>query len=283
MGLLLATAAIFVLASVISYLAYDHGHMNWMGPLGAVLAEFLFDVLGQAVWLIPIPLFSIAIFMFFESRRNNLLPPSWLLPGWTVILLSVSALLTLIHSQSGNGPGGIMGAYVLGLIKNLAGAGGAALFLTVFLMAGLMAVMPFTLKEAVSYVSCIFRKKQTAKCNPAGPAREARAKNTSTKDAPVEEQLGGYPRIIEPKKVQTAVPKAVKEEPAEKTKEFHITPVKGEFKLPPLDLLNEPDPDHIEIDKTIYFSNAHVLEQKLLDFGVAGKVVEICPGPVVTM
>ena len=288
-GLLLGAAAIFVLASTISYLADGRGHHNWMGPLGAALAGFLFDVLGHAVWLTPIPLFSLAAFMFFESGRGSLLTPSWLLPGWTVILLSTSALLSLIHSQSGYGPGGMAGAYLLELIKKLAGTGGGALFLLVFLVAGLMAVMPLTLKEAVSHISRVFRKKQTAKCDQTRPCwGKKKVENTGTKDSintPVEQQPEGYPRIIEPKKGQAEniIPKAVKEESAEKTKEFHITPVKGEFKLPPLDLLNEPDPDHVEIDKTIYFSNARVLEQKLLDFGVAGKVVEICPGPVVTM
>jgi len=29
--------------------------------------------------------------------------------------------------------------------------------------------------------------------------------------------------------------------------------------------------------------NARLLEKKLLDFGIDGEVVEICPGPVITM
>jgi S-DNA-T family DNA segregation ATPase FtsK/SpoIIIE len=50
-----------------------------------------------------------------------------------------------------------------------------------------------------------------------------------------------------------------------------------------LTLLNDPPEENEEIDKEVYLSNARLLEKKLLDFGVAGNVVEICPGPVITM
>jgi len=52
---------------------------------------------------------------------------------------------------------------------------------------------------------------------------------------------------------------------------------------PPLTLLNDPPGVNEEIDREVYLSNARLLEKKLLDFGVAGNVVEICPGPVITM
>ena len=57
----------------------------------------------------------------------------------------------------------------------------------------------------------------------------------------------------------------------------------GLYTLPSLDLLDvyeasnhKPDPKKIE-------ENASILEEKLADFGVQGKVIGICPGPVITM
>jgi S-DNA-T family DNA segregation ATPase FtsK/SpoIIIE len=285
-GLFLIAAALFILASIISYSYSGVDQKNWMGPAGTVIAAFLFDIFGYAGWIIPIPLFSAAVFMFCDSLRDNLPPVSWLLPGWTVTLISTSAFLSLLQTKSGDEPGGLAGAYVLLTLKKLAGAGGAVLFLIVFLIAGLMSVTPFTLKGAISYLSYILRKKKPYLKD---SGRESKTKITGAADilgakTNARGEEGAYPKIIEPRKDTSdkSRPKDTTELP-DKATEFQINPVKGEFSLPPLGLLNEPPIEEITIDKSAYYQNAHVLEQKLLDFGVAGKVDEICPGPVVTM
>jgi DNA segregation ATPase FtsK/SpoIIIE, S-DNA-T family len=56
-----------------------------------------------------------------------------------------------------------------------------------------------------------------------------------------------------------------------------------DFKLPPVDLLDQPATSGRTIDERLLERNATVLEQKLSDLGVRGKVVEIHPGPVITM
>lgn len=56
-----------------------------------------------------------------------------------------------------------------------------------------------------------------------------------------------------------------------------------EWELPPLSFLPYEPPKGETLSKEVLKENAQVLEQKLLDFGVQGKVVEIHPGPVVTM
>lgn len=57
----------------------------------------------------------------------------------------------------------------------------------------------------------------------------------------------------------------------------------AKYRLPTLDLLQEPQdqtaPDQAESLKY----NSRLLEKKLADFGVQGQVVEVAPGPVVTM
>ncbi|HEY6395335.1 MAG TPA: DNA translocase FtsK 4TM domain-containing protein, partial [Candidatus Binataceae bacterium] len=58
---------------------------------------------------------------------------------------------------------------------------------------------------------------------------------------------------------------------------------KGAYKLPPASLLDNPPPRHTEVDEASLEKSARVLEQKLADFGVEGRVVEVQPGPVVTM
>jgi S-DNA-T family DNA segregation ATPase FtsK/SpoIIIE len=60
--------------------------------------------------------------------------------------------------------------------------------------------------------------------------------------------------------------------------------INGEFKLPSIDLLDDaPREKWVEIQKESLEMNARRLEKKLADFGVEGEVMEILPGPVITM
>jgi DNA segregation ATPase FtsK/SpoIIIE, S-DNA-T family len=56
-----------------------------------------------------------------------------------------------------------------------------------------------------------------------------------------------------------------------------------DYVLPSVDLLDKPATSGRTIDEKLLERNAIVLEQKLADLGVRGKVVEIHPGPVITM
>jgi DNA segregation ATPase FtsK/SpoIIIE, S-DNA-T family len=53
--------------------------------------------------------------------------------------------------------------------------------------------------------------------------------------------------------------------------------------LPPLDLLDKAEPTHRDQSPEELKAQAQFLEQKLRDFGVEGEVVQVLPGPVITM
>ena len=57
----------------------------------------------------------------------------------------------------------------------------------------------------------------------------------------------------------------------------------GDFELPPLSFLDIDDRVEFEVDHEKLRLMAMQLEKTLGEFGVEGKVVEICPGPVITM
>ncbi|MBE9532412.1 MAG: DUF87 domain-containing protein, partial [Proteobacteria bacterium] len=59
--------------------------------------------------------------------------------------------------------------------------------------------------------------------------------------------------------------------------------VKGTYQLPPLSLLNDSPEETSELDKETLIENSKILEKKLNDFDCAGQVLEVRPGPVVTM
>ncbi|MBM3278346.1 MAG: DNA translocase FtsK [Candidatus Handelsmanbacteria bacterium] len=56
----------------------------------------------------------------------------------------------------------------------------------------------------------------------------------------------------------------------------------GKYRMPALDLLAEVPQEQGGIDREQLLENARILEAALRDFDVAGRVVEVSPGPVVT-
>lgn len=61
------------------------------------------------------------------------------------------------------------------------------------------------------------------------------------------------------------------------------TLARDDYKFPPLDLLDEPQISARSVDKGLLETNARILTQKLAELGIQGHVVEIHPGPVITM
>ncbi len=86
---------------------------------------------------------------------------------------------------------------------------------------------------------------------------------------------GRVPIIVEPK----APPK-----PSKRAQEqFEFVGDRTSFAVPPIDLLEVQKHERTAIDKDAYLATAERLSAKLRDFGIDGEVVEIRPGPVVTM
>jgi S-DNA-T family DNA segregation ATPase FtsK/SpoIIIE len=59
--------------------------------------------------------------------------------------------------------------------------------------------------------------------------------------------------------------------------------LQNDYNLPSTILLDPKIESHIQVDKNAVFEKAKLIEDKLKDFGVSGKVTEIRPGPVITM
>jgi S-DNA-T family DNA segregation ATPase FtsK/SpoIIIE len=88
--------------------------------------------------------------------------------------------------------------------------------------------------------------------------------------------LARMPLIVEPK----APPKPT----AKKSQDqFEFVGDRKSFSLPPLDVLESDKKERSALDKDAFLTTAEKLRAKLADFGIVGEVVEIRPGPVVTM
>ena len=65
--------------------------------------------------------------------------------------------------------------------------------------------------------------------------------------------------------------------------QFKLPEVGEGYKFPPLDLLDPADNQQFKVDTETLQANSLILQKKLEDFGVAGEVVAVRPGPVITM
>ncbi len=86
------------------------------------------------------------------------------------------------------------------------------------------------------------------------------------------------PLPAEPKIVDTSAASATL-----KVERVKVVPAVGQgFRLPPIDMLDEPGGDVPVVDEEQLKLTAQMLEKTLSDYGVSGKVEEIHPGPTVT-
>jgi S-DNA-T family DNA segregation ATPase FtsK/SpoIIIE len=74
-------------------------------------------------------------------------------------------------------------------------------------------------------------------------------------------------------------------ERAERQEAFHFDErvPSGPYELPPLDIFQEAPPRGHQYDRDSLIMNSRILEKKLADFGIGGRVITVHPGPVVTM
>jgi S-DNA-T family DNA segregation ATPase FtsK/SpoIIIE len=60
-------------------------------------------------------------------------------------------------------------------------------------------------------------------------------------------------------------------------------PSGGPYRLPDVSLFQEPPKGSRQVDRDSLIMNSRILEKKLADFGIGGRVITVHPGPVVTM
>ena len=252
---------------------------NLFGPVGAHLAGGLLLLLGfSSFWLTAILLYL--SFSFFRGR----LPSGviWISISLVLLVLSFSALLCLYLPDGApyRGTiisGGLVGLHIAGLGKRIFNYFGAyTLFLTIFVIS-FMVITRFSFGNLFKTIWSIFSnlaiytKEKWLKY----AERRRRAK---LRKKIVKKVDGGRKR-------QMTIVETPSQKPAKPEQEFlPFMNVIGNFKLPPLDLLDEiPKSLDKGVEKESLRMNALRLEGKLRDFGVEGEVVEIVPGPVITM
>ncbi len=300
-GVLLVAVAIFLFLSLISYDPADPSFFsyssqkiktinNWMGVVGAHVSGLLFQGFGFPSFLISFVLgfYAIRFILRWESKY-----PLVKLGGWGVILLVTSSLFSLwmkplrIYAQDLL-PGGFIGEIISRSLVRYFNLPGATILLVAILILGFVLGTGVSLvvalralgrgiAKAIEKLSTMkmVRKEQSERAKKLGRRKQEKAE---IKKEGKEETQEPPPVVV----VEKAVPPKKREEIIEQ-EVFEFVEAKKEYQLPPISLLEAETEKRQKIDRDSLVMNSRILEKKLLDYGVEGRVVEVRPGPVITV
>lgn len=317
LALLLLAGGVFLMLSVVSYdfgdiplLRYPpHAHPhNLMGTVGAWCAFLLLMLFGIAGYLAPVAVFGTGLLLIFGHRRGQ-----WHLPAWEMLLVVALACLVELQPElwapvqekvNLPSPGGLTGA-LLGrsvLIRYFGPLGAGATAATVALVA---VVYLFDFAPS-SIVHLILRAASTAGrlLLAAGRSLRPRASRKATSAGTTPRAVGSRPPRVRSPIRQAAIAavkppptpppssdrkpggRSPKPPPARKrgTAAGRRAPLPstGEYRLPPLELLDVPPPDAKRVFRDNLQENARVLQETLAEFGIECRVTNVERGPVVT-
>ncbi len=256
---------------------------NLAGTAGAHLADGVLQLIGGCAYLLPFLLFGFGV----AALRGGEARVSWpRAAGWVAFFLAAPGLLDLWFSTVwtvGDGKilfgraGGVVGEVLTSALLPLFAPVGTTIVLVTLFLLGTVTGPALTLGRMGGQAVKAWKVVASGLAERREAARERRRQRVT----PAAVRRSGARAAA-----RTAPPKIVEPEeptppPAQESLNFMRS--KGTFQLPPLALLADPPPSGHRISDDELVAASHVLEKKLADYGVEGKVTQVHPGPVVTM
>ncbi|MGB2578879.1 S-DNA-T family DNA segregation ATPase FtsK/SpoIIIE [Elusimicrobium simillimum] len=270
------------------------------GPYGEAVSNFFFNYLGHASYLMPLFFF----YWLVRSVKHRAANIFVFLVGMGISLSAIASVLACLRFifKGSYIEGGTIGREMFVFMQSLVGTAGATLFSLALLFTGIHLLFAIPWVSTFRYLIDLIKqdyyawheakaelktkieeakveapaKAEVPVARPAGPVAEQINEIRSKPEIrrPVAEIIKAPNRAETPKK---AAPVAT--EPAEPGKKVDI----ANFKLPPLDLLQDPKNEGIlgPTDEEIAMATA-LLENTLKSFEIGATVTGVSPGPVVT-
>jgi len=158
---------------------------------------------------------------------------------------------------------------------------GAHLFLGAVLTLSLLMCTSISLQKVIKFFPAMFHRVKALVIEIKTEFAISREKNRRWEKQVIQKAFRlseRKPTIIEPTPSPPPSSRATEQIAFQFVKE-----AKGRFQLPPLSLLDGPLSSSRKTSREEMLKNAALLEKKLLDFGIDGKVTQVHPGPVITM
>ncbi|PLX99833.1 MAG: cell division protein FtsK [Desulfuromonas sp.] len=256
---------------------------NFGGVIGSHMTDLLYQGFGIPILLVPC---AFLLFAWKLLKFRDLHVKPYKVGAFLLLILSLDGLFALHISafnflgETIHRPGGAVGAILGGALEKYLNTSGATIFLLVFLIVALMLVARFSvvlfLEGVLARLAEFLEKRREA--HEARKLQKAKEKGLRIETAP---------KVTPPEKTKKVPPKKQEKKKSKKDIEgqeaFDFLEPTGTYHMPQLSLLDHEGGEPAPIDKDALTMNARILEKKLKDFGVEGEVVEVKPGPVVTM
>ena len=224
--------------------------LNWAGRAGAYTADFLFQGLGQAAWLLALGCF---IKSFWTAVGHSSAHPVWRGFGFAVLVLTAAMLRGPIDQ------GGVVGFFSFRLMPPVPW-GGQVILWTVWVC---LALWVFRVP-----VGAGLRRLTGLRLPHFSWPHRVRETDQRLESKPT-------PAVLPKKAVKAAL------KPPAPVKKRHQA---NGFNLPPASLLDEPKAQNKEaLTKDMMDNTSRRLEAVLAQFGVKGSIQRVSPGPVVTL
>jgi S-DNA-T family DNA segregation ATPase FtsK/SpoIIIE len=252
LGIGLLGVFLFLLVSLISYYPLGPTSQNLCGKAGFHLADILVLVFGMMSYFLAALTLLFSLFYLKKKDPPNIIVFS---SGLALFFISLSTLLQIIVGKI-NIRGvsvhfsGLLGFLLERTLMNFFGYFGSILICVILLCISLFLIVQAPI---VSILEQRLARKKTVERR-----KEIKVTTEERKEAPKEEK----------KPVQES---------------FEFFKEIGPYKLPPITLLDTVEKKELKVDKESIQANASILEKKLKDYGIEGKVTEVRPGPVITM
>ena len=316
LGVVLFASALFWLTALATYDAADpvwffnsgwqEPPANFAGRVGAFLAEVSYQVVGFAAYLLPLVLVTLGWHSFWcrqvEAAYTKMI-------GLVLTLACAASFLSLAFGAFDPAvrtfrAGGYLGGWLADLLAEYLNRTGSIIVILTLLFLALLLTTQLSFGQLFSATGAsVARTSERANRFIRGwwadrrreqerqgvlrkhldrlGASSARTGVLAKVPSREEKKRGRAPLAAPPPAIRATQPEAL---PLPLSGPVSITPAErrqGAFTLPPLSLLDPPRQQH-KFDERELMDNARLLEDKCREFSVAGSVVQIHPGPVVT-
>lgn len=281
-GIIFGALTLLLLVSLISQHAQEiliasgeTGGQNIAGVVGEVLADFLFRFFGYVAYIFPLITLFISIDKFSTTSRivnyGNVLATLLMI----FCLCALLGLITMNMETRFPPPGGFVGVSLATLLISYLNIFGTIIVIgTGLLTAGLL---------LQSYFFAPIFQTEAPLVEEKNPENFPQIITTKDKPAPRKQEKPETEGLGKRLARSFSGKKTAKKEkkPSTSAKDESVEQIGYQLPLP--SLLNKPPTEKMRAGmKQNLLKNSHILEEKLLDFGIEGQVVGVLPGPVIT-
>ena len=294
MAVLFFALGVFTFASLLIFSnLFEIDVKGAMGGAGLYVSHSLGSSFGTLCFVFPVLMFYASYVILRKQPAQKIY---WKLFSTIIFLLSSATLLGLVYGKNsllGYSPaGGWLGlAISREFAQNILGTLGTYIIVIIVIFLSVIITTETKIAAVAKIIRLLFSGALKGISGPIGALRRTAARRRTRRkkkqDTPKATPSAAKTPAAEHKQQADTEPQIVFTPPApdEKTEPAHAAPESKwlDFPLPSIDLLDPKIDTSVEIDKESMYQKATLIEEKLADFGVTGKVMEIRPGPVITM